>query len=128
MVNELYKRIYKFVKEWEPEEDYDNEPEYRDDLLKALKSEISSKSIIIKKEDGRGYCDIGVNHTIGIELKLDLKGKSEVDRLKGQLMDYVELYPVGVILLLLGKTGENELETIKETINRLQKNGRNTDH
>ena len=39
----------------------------------------------MRKEDGRGLCDIAVgNKKVGIELKKDLKSKSQINRLKGK--------------------------------------------
>jgi hypothetical protein len=124
MSKRLYEEIYALIKEWEPEEIYDKEPEFRDDLLKFLKNELSSSAssehISIKKEDGRGLCDIGVNRQIGIELKLNLDKKSKANRLVGQIIEYKPDYPTGIIVLLIGDTEHNAYQTVKDAIHDMR--------
>jgi hypothetical protein len=125
MSKRLYNEIYALAKEWKPEEIYETEPEYRDDLLDFLKDELTdsgsdSGHISIKKEDGRGLCDIGVNRQIGIELKLDLDKKSKANRLVGQIHEYKYDYPTGIIVLLIGDTEHNAYQTVADAIHELR--------
>jgi hypothetical protein len=124
MSKRLYEEIYALIKEWEPKEIYDKESEYRDDLLDFLKDELNDSDnfghISIKKEDGRGLCDIGVNRQIGIELKLDLDKKSKANRLVGQIIEFKHDYPTGIIVLLIGDTEHNAYQTIKDAIHEMR--------
>jgi len=125
MSKRLYDEIYALIKEWEPDEIYDTEPEFRNDLLKFLKNKLKcsdsdSGHISIKREDGRGLFDIGVNRQIGIELKLDLNKKSEANRLVGQIMECKRDYPTGIIVLLIGDTEHNAHQTVEDAIHEMR--------
>ena len=111
----------RLIKKWKPEE-FSNEKQYRNDLVKFLrKQEFDYGDVIITKEDGRGLCDIAINQEVGIELKKDLKKKSEVDRLSGQIIDYKRQYD-NLIILLVGKTNEDTLDLLKSKINHFKNN------
>lgn len=124
MSKKLYDAIYALIKKWEPEEIYETEPEFRDDLLDFLKDELPDSyglgHISIKKESGRGLCDIGINRQIGIELKLDLDKKSKANRLVGQIHEYKFDYPTGIIVLLIGNTEHNAHQTVADAIHELR--------
>lgn len=48
--------------------------------------------------------DIGIgNKKVGIELKKDLKPKSQINRVQGQIEDYEENYRKCAIVVLVGK-------------------------
>ncbi|MFH1101652.1 MAG: hypothetical protein V1726_06430 [Methanobacteriota archaeon] len=115
------------IKAWQPKQRYPNEPQYRDDLLEFLRNKfdrIAESSfgirtrLSIKKEDGRGLCDIAIGNAVGIEMKKDLKGKSEVDRLTGQIVSYKKQYG-DLIIVLIGKTDGDALENLKEQISSI---------
>jgi hypothetical protein len=120
MSQRLYEKVCRLIQEWEPEEIYDVENEFRDDLLDFLDENLNSSDVSIKKEDGRGLCDIGINRQIGIELKLDMVKKAEANRLVGQILDYIDEYPTGIIILLLGDTEHNAFQTVKDGIRKIQ--------
>jgi len=48
--------------------------------------------ILIKKEAGRSLAYIGIDDEIGIELNRNLKRKSQINRLVGQIVDYLGAY------------------------------------
>ena len=112
----------RFIKKWKPEK-FSNENQYRNDLVKFLRKQEFDwyGEVIITKEDGRGLCDIAINQEVGIELKKDLKKKSEVDRLSGQIIDYKRQYD-NLIILLVGKTNEDTLDLLKGKIKHFKNN------
>ena len=83
-------------------------------------SENDSRHISIKKEDGRGLADIGINRQIGIELKLDLARKADANRLVGQIAEFADDYPIGLIILLLGDTEHNAYQTVRDGMDKLR--------
>jgi hypothetical protein len=119
------------INRWQPAQHYSDEPKYRDDLLEYLRKEMNSTSsytympeenISVRKEDGWGLCHIAVGrNAVGIEMKKDLKGKSDVDRLTGQLVDYKLQYS-DLIVVLVGKTDEEAFEYLKLQISAIKDN------
>ncbi len=71
--------------------------------------------IVVKKESGRGLCDIAVNRVVGIELKKDLKSKAQIDRLTGQIRRYMKDYDV-ILVVLVGNTNSDAREDLEEAI------------
>lgn len=121
LLSGLFDECVGLVRKWQPSQKYSNESKYRDDLMDFLHERLNksdtllfvNRDVRIKKEDGRGLCDIGIgNSQVGIELKKDLKSKSQINRLQGQIEDYEEYYGEGVIVVLVGnvdKYVENDL-------------------
>ncbi len=113
----LAEYIYNLIKnEWEPDWSLSEETAYRDDLIEFLDKKLN-KAHLIRKEDGRHLADIGIDKKIGIELKLNLSSKKEVDRLIGQVQGYLDDYDA-ILIALLGKTSP---ETIRDINFRLKK-------
>ncbi|MDG7035780.1 MAG: hypothetical protein JRN37_09925 [Nitrososphaerota archaeon] len=105
---------------WQPKWDLQEERQYRDDLMSFLNNHLK-KTHTIKPEDGRALADIGIDDEIAIELKLNLKGKSKVDRLLGQVVRYLKgkkSYD-GVIIVLLDK--ENSPDVINMNVRDIRK-------
>lgn len=129
---DLFEDSIQTIKSWEPTQEYSNENLYRNDLIEFLRKKLNERQnpfsfgqqrrVSITKEDGRGLCDIGINKTIGIELKKDLKSKSQVDRLAGQIIGYKKDYQ-DLIIVLVGHTNKDALEILKDNISELS--GRN---
>ena len=121
---EIYNMAVSIIKSWTPSS-HKNELGYRDELLKILReklntsrsilSALGNREVLIKKEDGRGLCDIAVETFVGIELKKDLNSKSKVNRLIGQVNDYKKYYK-DVIIVLVGKTNNEALTYLKEQL------------
>jgi len=117
----LFYEVFEIIKQWKPQQKYSNELEYRNDLMDFIYNKLNysgniffgNRSILVRKEDGRGLCDIAVgNRQVGIELKKDLKSKSQINRLQGQIDDYEDDYKEGIIIVLVGNVNkyvENEL-------------------
>ena len=121
---EIYNRAISIIKAWKPGE-HKNELGYRDELLSKLRQELNSnrnflsalgnREVLVKKEDGRGLCDIAIETYVGIEMKKDLNSKSKVDRLIGQVNNYKRSYK-DVIVVLVGKTNPEALTYLKEQL------------
>ncbi|NMB66707.1 hypothetical protein GYA25_01450 [Candidatus Woesearchaeota archaeon] len=119
--NGLFDECIELISRWQPKQKYPNELKYRDDLMNFLHEKLNNshdmfsgnRQVLVKKEDGRGLCDIAVgNRKVGIELKKDLKSKTQINRLQGQIEDYEDDYSEGVIVVLVGNTDvyvENDL-------------------
>lgn len=117
----LFDECITLINEWKPKQKYPNELKYRDDLMSFLYEKFNNsnnffsgnRNVLVKKEDGRGLCDIAIgNRLVGIELKKDLKSKTQINRLQGQIEDYEDDYSEGVIVVLVGNTDvyvENDL-------------------
>ena len=116
MFGGLFDDVLELVKRWRPKRGYEKETQYRDDLYNFLMRELNGESsytpifgspepIRLKKEANRSLADIAVgDRQVGIELKKDLKVKSKIDRLMGQIDHYVKDYKEGVIVVLVGST------------------------
>jgi hypothetical protein len=111
----LFDEVVEIINQWKPRQKYPNELKYRDDLMNFIHNKLNnsgnmlfgSRNVLIRKEDGRGLCDIAVgNRKVGIELKKDLKSKSQINRLQGQIDDYEDDYEEGVIVVLVGNVNK----------------------
>ena len=109
--------IDKIENEWQPDWSMKEEREFRDDLIRFLNRKLS-RSHIIRPEDGRGLADIGIDRKIGIELKLNLHSKSQIDRLIGQMQEYLQDYDE-VIVLLLGRVSPTVVREVEHRISQL---------
>lgn len=119
------------INKWQPAQHYSDELKYRDDLLKYLKKEMNStapytymprEKLSVRKQDSAGLCDITVGpRAVGIKMKKDLIGKSDVDRLIGQLVGYKSEYD-DLIVVLVGKTDEKVFEYLKLQISTIKDN------
>jgi len=131
MFGSLYSDVVRAIKSWQPKKKYNVEPQYRDDLIDFLRHSLNEsrasgifspqKRVSIRKEDGRGLCDIAVDRRIGIELKKDLSKKTQVNRLVGQIVDYKREYE-NIVIVLVGKTDKNALDSLMDAIHDLESN------
>ena len=92
MVGEFNYDVLHAISIWEPKSEYTTELKYRNDLVtflrKTLNAEASASSAIwgfehsgyhfIKKGAGRSLADIGIDDEIGVELKRNLKQKTQI--------------------------------------------------
>ena len=97
--------------EWMPEEEYSNELDYRGDLYRFLKDNLK-EGRRLNTENGRNNCDLEIEEKIGIEMKRNLKGKSQVDRLLGQLKRYSREYDY-VLIVLCGDRHQESLDELR---------------
>jgi hypothetical protein len=130
----LFEEVIKTINDWTPKAKYSTEKKYRDDLLEFLQknlnnceSGVTSSPIwgfdpwmhhLIKKEAGRSLADIGIDDEIGIELKRNLKRKSQINRLVGQIVDYLSGYSY-VIIVLCGQTDKKAANILKYNLRRI---------
>jgi len=104
MFESLCDTVLGIVERWIPKKKYSKEIEYRDDLAGFIRNELKRRQQDIlfgipeehsvQKEAGRAHADIEIDRKIGIELKRNLKGKTEMNRLSGQIIDYEGDYSV----------------------------------
>jgi hypothetical protein len=125
--------IGRLINAWNPKKEYQNETEYRDDLLDFLRQSSqkpeglfgTSKKLTFLKEDGRSLADIALGKEIGIELKKDLRKQSDIDRLLGQLNRHRREYR-DMIIVLVGKTQDEAFEKLKKERNILVNSNENS--
>jgi len=138
-LDSFFYEVLQTIHDWNPQSRYSTERKYRDDLLAFLQQELNhsggsefSSSIwgsdysgphFIKKEAGRGLADIGIDDEIGIELKLNLRQKTQINRLVGQVVDYLSAYSC-VIIVLCGHTEDEAVGVLKYNLKRI---GRSSD-
>ena len=123
----LCDEVLSIIKRWTPKKKYTRETEYSDELAEFIRKKLkeSQQGILfgcpeehyVKREGGRSRADIEVDGRIGIELKRNLKGKTEMNRLMGQLSDYEDEYKC-IIVVLCGEVRE---ETVDELRYKLKK-------
>ena len=127
MFGSIFPEVLRIVERWDPKK-LTSEAKYRDDLLKLLRTELNKKDPFgmsekhsIRKESGRHLADIGINNEVGIELKYNLNSKSKVDRLFGQIDDYLKGYS-SMVIVLCGKTNEEQLDYLEEKVRNMPSN------
>ena len=134
ILGSLFDTVLQTIKEWNPQAEYSTENKYRDDLLAVLRKKLdrsrsdafsspiwgvnSLGKHFIKKEAGRSLADIGIDDEIAIELKLNLKRKSQINRLIGQVVDYLLGYSY-VIIGLCGHTEQEAVDVLKYNLKRI---------
>ncbi len=129
----LFDECMELINRWQPKQKYPTELKYRDDLMNFLQDKLNhsnnmfsrNRNVLVKKEDGRGLCDIAVgNRKVGIELKKDLKSKSQINRLQGQIDDYEEDYQEGIIVVLVGNTDKYVENNLRYKLTKKLNNSR----
>jgi hypothetical protein len=134
-VDELHENVLKTISNWNPKANYSTERKYRDDLLEFLRKNINPEPLppcstiwgldhsgyhFIKKEAGRSLADIGIDNEIGIELKRNLHCKSQINRLVGQVVDYLGGYS-SVIIVLCGTATPVSVDILKHNLKKILK-------
>ena len=122
MFESLCDTVLGIVERWIPKKKYSKEIEYRDELAEFIRNELkrrqqdilfsTPKKHHVKKEAGRAHADIEIDRNIGIELKRNLKGKTEMNRLSGQIIDYEGDYSC-IIVVLCGEVSEETAEELE---------------
>jgi len=118
----LCNEVLNIIEEWSPKKKYSKEIEYRDDLMEFIRKELkrnqqnilfgTSETHCVKKESGRHLADIGIDEDIGVELKLNLRRKAEMDRLEGQVSGFSREYSC-IIIVLCGKVSDEIVEELE---------------
>ena len=133
-MSSLFDEVLQAINDWNPKAEHSTERKYRDDLLTFLQKILnnsgngvfcspiwgfdSSMHHFIKKEAGRSLADIGIDDEVGIELKRNLKRKSQINRLVGQIVDYLNGYSY-VIIVLCGHTDQEAADILKYNLRRI---------
>ncbi len=111
--------VYRVIKQWQPDE-LPTEARYRDSLIAFLNEKLS-RAIIVKEYRHNGTTTdiyvkrqgiLGSTHVF-IELKRNLKKKSDLDRLIGQLR-YLKPRSNYVIVVLCGDSEPAFVDLIKQ--------------
>lgn len=116
----LFSDVVRATENWKPQK-CTSEAQYRDDLLSYLRKNLKRDTLLggekisIRKESGRHLADIGIENDVGIELKYNLNTKAKVDRLFGQIDDYLKGYN-SVVIVLCGKTSDDHLDYLEEKV------------
>ena len=116
---------------WKPAQRYSDERSYRDDLLKYLQKEMNAtapytymprEKLSVRKQEAVGLCDITVGpRAVGIKMKMDLAGTSDVDGLIGQLVGYKSEYD-DLIVVVVGTTDEKAFEYLLSQVSTIKDN------
>lgn len=124
LLGNIFNEVYSAIQNWRPQQ-FSKEIDYRNGLVLFLRKALNqpnylgaSNNFNIQTESGRHLCDIGINRRIGIELKLDLKTKSQADRLFGQVDGFLDDYVEGVIIVLCGKTDMQQVDYLKNKLSK----------
>lgn len=122
MYRSLFDRTLMQVQHWSPRSEYPREPGYSDDLWKFLTSRIRDAEITRDDKNDKKGLDIGIrqrtmygNHSVGIELKRNMKKTEEQNRLIGQLDTKGRQYG-GIIIVLVGESSNNMVVKTREWI------------
>jgi len=127
-LDSLFDTVLQTIKDWNPQAEHSTENKYRDDLLAVLRKKLNrygndtySSAIwgidflgqhFIKKEAGRSLAEIGIDDEIAIELKLNLKRRSKINILVGQVVGYLRGYSC-VIIVLCGHTEQEAVDVLR---------------
>jgi len=93
-------KVWDFVQQWIPSEEYDHERKYQSELQEYLDEQLNSSDDIglgggqshtVSTERGTAYGDVVVDDTVGIELKRNFSNRQK-RKLRGQLEDYADNY------------------------------------
>lgn len=124
MFGNRFQEVVRLIEKWSPSK-LTSEAKYRDDLLAYLRKNLNNddplgfnEKVSIRKETGRHLADIGINSEVGIELKYNLNTKAKVDRLFGQIDDYLKGYD-SMCIVLCGETNEDQLDYLDEKVRKM---------
>src|SRR6266850_5270022 len=119
-LSSLFDEVLNLVENWNPTRQYSSEQAYRDDLIGFLREQFARPTLLgsqeqhsIQKEAGRSLADIGIDRKVAIEIKYNLKAKSDADRLIGQIKGYLNDYDKGVIVVLCGHTDRDKEDYVR---------------
>ena len=100
-------------------------------LINFLRKELNKQDLLwfqkthlIQKETGRHLADIGIDKSVGIELKLNLSKLSEADRLIQQVRRFLEEYEEGVIVVLCGRSDREKVDYVKHVFKNMNEIGK----
>lgn len=97
--------VKKAINKWSPNE-CKTEKDFENSLYNFLHEHFDDVQITKQDGVGRSRADLNVGDKVLIEVKKDLRLKSQHDRLTGQLEDYRK-WKGSIIILLVGETEPN---------------------
>jgi hypothetical protein len=134
---EIFNEVSFNIQRWKPQKEYLDEDGYRDDLIGFLRNVLNKPKPdliprreiqhliqpqhFVKKESRRHSAGVNIAEKVGVEVKRNLQGKVEADRLIGQVDGFLREYPEGVIIVLCGKTDIEQLEYLRNSLSRYSK-------
>jgi hypothetical protein len=133
---EIFNEVSLDIQRWQPQKEYLDEGGYSDDLIGFLrnvlnkpKPDLISREIqhliqpqhFVKKDSRRHSAGVNIAEKVGVEVKRNLEGKVEADRLIGQVDGFLREYPEGVIIVLCGKTDLEQLEYLRNSLSKYSK-------
>jgi len=107
-VKEACEEAGKLLEDWEPEEEWDVEDDFRDDLADYL-GEQSEWEIKVAPVTEVGQPDILIGDLLALEVKLN-PSKAERDRCVGQCANYAKKWATWVILITEREEDQEEME------------------
>jgi len=125
----LLPSLTEFVEQWQPPS-LKGETKYRDHLLTTLRAAIPEDAKVEKEYRHRGttidvwlkWTGIFSSDEVAFELKVNLKRKTDYDRLVGQL-EGMEPAKYKTIVVLIGDTDPSLLGRLKERYGKYIQNG-----
>lgn len=112
-------RTREALHEWEPQDAWERESDYRGDLADFLRDELPETYVVEEHGLGRGRRDIRVENresgvAVAIELKFRLSSSSEANRLLGQIIRYTS--DVKALFVVLVDSDPNQLAEIEKLL------------
>jgi hypothetical protein len=134
---EIFNEVSLNIQMWQPQKEYLDEDGYSDDLIGFLRDVLNkpkpdlilSREVqhliqpqhFVKKDSRRGSASVNIAEKVGVEVKRNLEGKAEADRLIGQVDGFLRVYPEGVIIVMCGKTDIEQLEYLRNSLSKYSK-------
>ena len=103
--------VRQLINTWNPS-DCNTEKDYEKSLYSYLRSHLQDIVITPQYAYGRAKADLVVGGKVAIEIKKDLKGTSEFQRLLGQITQFKQ-WKGSFIVLLVGSTDLNLLDELR---------------
>ena len=102
--------IKKLIKEWQPG-DLATERAAEDSLYEYFHKQFEQVQVTRQYARGRATVDLVIGEKVMVELKHNFTSTSELQRLKGQLMEY-KSWGMALIVVLTGETDRNLLKDL----------------
>jgi len=108
--------VKKILVDWQPIE-FASERAAEDSLYEYLHAQFEKTQVTRQYARGRATVDLVIGERVMIELKHNLSTTSELQRLKGQLMEY-KSWDMAIMVVLTGETDMNLLKDLKMFVQR----------
>jgi hypothetical protein len=108
--------VKKLIEKWQPG-NLGSERASEDSLYDYLHQQFDYLQVTRQYARGRATVDLVIGDQVMIELKHNLTSTSELQRLKGQLMEY-KSWKMAIIIVLTGETDKNLLKDLTRFIQK----------